>query len=113
MTTFFGFGIADGMFSPEVLTSRKPLTPEEARALISEGVEVCLNPSHAATIAAMNKRYDIKCEIPEKAPIVKLETGDQFLVMSPRGLPRLENRHEYTSEEIDKASFAFGLWTIL
>lgn len=40
MTIFFGFGIADGMFSPEVLTSRKPLTPEEARALISEGVEI-------------------------------------------------------------------------
>lgn len=61
----------------------------------------------------MNKRYDIKCEIPEKAPLVSLKSGDQFLVMSPRGLPRLENRHEYTPEEIDKASFAFGLWTIL
>jgi hypothetical protein len=28
-------------------------------------------------------------------------------------LPRLQDRHEYTKEEIDSASFVFSLWTVL
>lgn len=112
-TTFFGFGIADSMF-PEARTDlvRESLTPEQARAVIAEGVESCLNPSHALTIAVMRERFGIDVTIPPKAPIVALKLGDRLLVMGVTGLPRLEGRHEYTAEEIQNAKFRFGLYTI-
>lgn len=112
---YFGFGMADGMFGGEVLASRRPLTAEGAREFIEtvQAENICLNPSHQATISAMNQRFDIHCEIPPRAANIKLKPGDQLLVMSPTGLPRLEGRHEYTQEEIDKAEFRFGLWTVL
>lgn len=112
MKTFFGFGVADNMFPASCNVSRRDLTPEEAKGVISEGVEVCLNPSHALTIGVMRTRYGIDVTIPEKAPLVSLKSGDRLLVMGVSGLPRLEGRHEYTQEEIDKAKFRFGLWTV-
>ncbi len=113
MRTFFGFGLADSMF-PEgtIAISRRGLTAEEAKQVIEGGVEVCLNPSHALTIGVMQSRYGIEVEIPAKAPIVALSTGDRLLVMGVSGLPRLEGRHEYTPEEIAAAKFRFGLYTI-
>lgn len=112
MKTFFGFGLADNMFPSSCSVARCELSPEEAKGVISEGVEVCLNPSHALTIGVMRTRYGIDVAIPEKAPLASLKPGDRLLVMGVSGLPRLENRHEYTQEEIDKAKFRFGLWTV-
>ena len=112
MTTYFGFGMADGMFPAECSISRQSLTPAEAKKMIETGVVSVCNPSHKATIEALQKRHGIRVEIPEKAPVVKLVPGDAVIVFSPRGLPRLEGRHEYTAEEIKKASFAFGLWLV-
>lgn len=109
---FFGFGLADNMFPAFCNVSRRDLTPEEAKDIISLGVEVCLNPSHAMTIGAMRTRYGIDVAIPEKAPLASLKPGDRLLVMGVSGLPRLEGRHEYTQEEIDNAKFRFGLWTV-
>jgi len=112
MKTYFGFAIADNMFPASCNVSRRDLTADEAKRVISEGVEVCLNPSHALTIGVMRTRYGIDVTIPEKAPLVNLKSGDRLLVMGVSGLPRLEGRHEYTQEEIDKAKFRFGLWTV-
>jgi len=110
--TYFGFGMADNMFPAECSVSRRELTPEEARAVIAEGVEVCLNPSHALTIGVMRERFAIDVAIPAKAPFASLKSGDRLLVMAVSGLPRLEGRHEYTPEEIANAKFRFGLWTV-
>lgn len=110
--TFFGFGIAPSMFPAICGINKVALTPEQARAVIAEGVESCLNPSHAATIAAMRGRYGIDVSIPERAPRVELVAGDRLLVMGVRGLPRLEGRHEYTDEEVASATFEFSLWTV-
>ena len=113
MKTFFGFGIADNMFpAGESNIRRRDIRPEEARELIAGGVEVCLNPSHAATIGVMRGKYGIDVAIPAKAPIVALQRGDRLLVMGVSGLPRLENRHEYTAEEVAGARFRFGLYEI-
>lgn len=111
--TFFGFAIADSMFSGDVTIARKSLTAEQAKEIIAAGVEPCLNPSHQATISAMNVRFDIHVEIPTVAPQVKLTAGDSLLVMGVRGLPRLDaTRHEYTADEIASASFVFSLYTV-
>lgn len=112
MTTYFGFAFADSMVSEECVVSRKPLTVEEVRVLLPEA-QMCLNVSHKPTIDAAIRIYGLPITIPQKPPIVKLGVGDKVIVMSVRGLPRLENRHEYTAEEISSATFVFGEWTVM
>lgn len=114
MSTFFGFAIADSMFPEDCDPRRRKVSPEQVKVLLQRGgVEMCLNPSHKATIDAAVNRYDLDITIPESPPKISLKEGDSLIVMSVRGLPRLDaTRHEYTQEEIDKASFAFGLWTV-
>lgn len=111
MTTYFGFAVADSMFPDTCEVSRRPLNVEEVKGMMPDLVS-CLNPSHAPTINAAKSRFGLDVVIPEKAPQVKLSRGDRVVVMSVRGLGRLENRHEYTAEEIEKATFAFGMWTV-
>jgi hypothetical protein len=112
MKPFFGFAIADSMFGGDVTIVRKVLSVEEAKAEIAEGVVSALNPSHKPTIDAMQARFGINIEIPAKAPMVSLKNGDSLILMSVRGLPRLEGRHEYTEDEIAKATFAFSKYTV-
>lgn len=111
---YFGFAIADGMFSQQakVNISRQPLTLRKARTLIQSAIPM-LNPFHTATIEAMNTRFGINAEIPESPPRISLKPGDRVVVMSTRGLPRLTDRREYTNVEISNATFVFGLWTVL
>ena len=112
MKTYFAFAIADGMVDETCGLSRKPLTLEEVRALVEEGVISGLNPSHTPTIKAMQVKFGLIVEVPTKAPLISLKPGDRLIVMSVRGLGRLEGRHEYTSEEVASATFKFGLWTV-
>lgn len=111
MKKFFGFALADSMFSGDVVIRRKALTPEEVKAMAGELIP-CLNPSHEATIAAMHTRYGIDIAIPETPPRVAVNSGDSVVVMGVRGLPRLTDRHEYTEEEIASASFSFSMYTV-
>lgn len=115
MTTYFSFAIADSMFDNHItsIQRRDVLTLEQAKVIIKKGVTPCHNPSHTPTIEAMRKKFGIEVSTPEKPPIVQLKVNDKVIVMSVRGLPRLENRHEYTHEEIDKADFKFTLWTVI
>jgi len=113
MTTYFGFGIAPSMFPSNCIIRKEELAVERAKEVIGTGgVESCLNPSHKATIEVMTKRFGIEVEIPAKAPVVALKSGDRLVVMGVSGLPRLEGRHEYTGEEIEKARFAFHLFSV-
>ena len=114
MKTFFGFALADSMFNGDVAIQRRTLTVEQVRELVAQGVVPCLNPSHVATITAMEVRYGLHVEIPAKAPQVSLQIGDSVVVMGVRGLPRLDaTRHEYTTEEIASATFSFSQYTVL
>jgi hypothetical protein len=111
--TYFGFAVADGMFVGEAIISRAPITAETAKQIIQlAGENFCpaLNPSHGPTIEAAKKRFDLDVKVPETAPIIKMEKGDRLVVMSVRGLPRMEGRHEYTNAEIEGAHFEFSLW---
>lgn len=110
--TYFGFAVADSMFPTTCTIRKQTLTSDQMKDRLQLGVEVCLNPSHQATIDAMKMRYEFVITIPEKAPIVSLKSGDSVLVMSVRGLPRLEGGHEYTTEEIEKATFAFSMYSV-
>ena len=112
---YFAFAIADSMFPDNCDVHRQPVDALVAKTLLDNTVvDVACNPSHSATIDAMKVRHGINVEIPTVAPIVKLIPGDQVLVLSVRGLPRLDaTRHEYTEDEISNATFSFGLWTVV
>ena len=114
MKLYFGFALADSMLSDGVIT-RQTLDVDYAKYLIEnhplvDELTVCLNPSHIATIKAMEVRYGIHVDIPATPPQVKLEHDDCLIVMGVRGLPRLTDRHEYTDEEIANATFSFTLY---
>src|SRR3989344_5295752 len=109
-TTYFGFALADSMFSSDCTISRKTLTVEAVKSMASQGVTPCLNPSHEATINAMRDRFGIDVPIPAKPPQVNLGTGDSVVVMGVRGLPRLTDRHEYSEEDVGKPPFHFGFY---
>jgi hypothetical protein len=110
--TYFGFAVADGMFAGDVTVTRKVVSVETVRALVSGGVIPALNPAHISTINAMKQRFGLEVAIPERAPMVILNEGDQLIVMSVRGLPRREGVAEYTQQEVDGATFVFSLWTV-
>ena len=114
---YFSFAIADSMFPAQAdgETNRKiyrKVIPVEKVKDYLDGIYSAVNPTHTATIDAMLIRYGIEIEIPETPPIIKLEPGDELLVTSVRGLPRLTDRHEYTQAEIDSATFEFSLWSV-
>ena len=111
--TYFGFAIADSMFPVSCDVIREPLTVNQVRdMLLNSDVKMCLNPSHKPTIDVARERFGLDISIPEKPPMVNLVVGDTMIVMSVRGLPRLEGRHEYTTDEIDGATFSFGEWVV-
>ena len=110
--TFFGFALADSMFDGACTIERRPLSVEEVRELVQQGLESCLNPSHRATIDAMRERYGIEVLIPDAPPRVAVQAGDAVVVMGVRGLPRLTDRHEYSGEEIAQATFTFSVYRV-
>lgn len=111
---YFGFALADSMFEGNVKIRRDTLTPDYVRSLADlDALTPCLNPSHAATISAMNARFGINVAIPETPPKVVLKPGDSVIVMGVRGLPRLTDRHEYTAEEIESATFTFAQYMVI
>lgn len=117
MTVYFGFALADSMFDGKDAENglqifREKLSIEEVRELVQKGVVPCLNPSHAATIAAMREKFGIDVPIPEKPPKVELQLLDSIIIMGVRGLPRLTDRHEYTPEEIASATFSFAIYRL-
>ncbi len=112
MATFFGFALADSMFVGDCIIERRSLTVEEVATRIAQGVTSCCNPSHEATIRAMRDRFGLSVPIPPSPPRVELRSGDCVIVMGVRGLPRLTDRHEYTDEEVARATFLFSEYCV-
>lgn len=112
MKTYFGFALGDSMFSGDVVIRRQELTPEQVKLAVARGAIPCCNPSHSATIHAMQSRFGIDVVIPSEPPRVSLEPGDSVIVMGVRGLPRMTDRHEYTHKEVAQATFQFAAYTV-
>ena len=79
MTTYFGFAVADSMFTGDVTIVRRVFSVDEARQVLAGGVVSCCNPSHTATIAAMRARYGLTVAVPDTPPRVCLAVGDRML----------------------------------
>lgn len=104
---FVGLAMSSTMFRGDCLISRKVLSADEAKQVLSGEVVSCFNPSHSATIEALRARFGIEVEIPETAPKVTLEPGDSLLVLSARFSRRLSEGERYSPEEVDSANFEF------
>lgn len=111
---FFGSALADSMFAGvgACCITRHPLTVVEVVTKVAGGVVSCCNPSHQATIDAMRSRFGLHVEIPQSPPRATLARYDSVIVMGVRGLPRLTDRHEYTTEEVTQATFEFSEYTV-
>jgi hypothetical protein len=114
-THFIGFAVADSMFASSALVRKSVESVESVKALLSSGVLTsCCNASHVTTLDALKVRYGMEVPVPPTPPRVSLVKGDKVTILSVRGLPRLDaTRHEYTAEEIEKATFAFSTWEVL
>ncbi|HXQ37121.1 MAG TPA: hypothetical protein VN843_24135 [Anaerolineales bacterium] len=109
---YFGLALADSMFTGDCVIERKLVNAEDAKAYLAGGYSSCCNPSHVATLTALKTRHDIVVNVPSVPPKVVMNSGDTIMVFGVRGLPRLTDRHEYTDEEIAKATFSFVLYTV-
>lgn len=104
---YFGFAFSASMLpAGTVIMVKYDLTVEQVREALPS-CELCVNPSHKATLNAARIRFGLEIEIPERPVNVALKQGDSIIVMQVTGLPRLTDRHEYTEEEIGRASFSF------
>jgi hypothetical protein len=112
MTTYFGFALANSMFSGDCIISRQAMHLENSEKQEIEASVNCCNASHSATVEAAKEKFGLRLEIPEKPPTVALKQGDSIIVMGVRGLPRLTDRHHYTAEEIEAATFEFVKYTV-
>ncbi len=121
MTVYVGLAMADSMFPESCQVERTPCLLPLAMKLLQpptdeapEKVVNCCNSGHASTLSALKARYgiDLASTVPLTPPKVALLPGDCLVVLSVRGLPRLTDKREYSAEEIAKATFAFGLWTV-
>lgn len=115
MTRYFGFAFSAAMLPPgDITLAKRDVSAEAVIALLEEGYVSCLNPSHKETIQAAHSRFGLNVQVPETAPRVILQPGDEMIVMQVTGLPRLTDQHEYTAEQIQSAQFVFvlvRLWT--
>ena len=112
MATYFGFAFSASMLpTGEVNLKKEDLSVEQVSGLLPN-CEMCLNPSHKATIEAA-KSIGLDISIPEKPARIALGASDSVVVMQVSGLPRLTDRHEYTEEEIASANFSFVKLTVL
>jgi hypothetical protein len=98
------------MFEGGCTIVRKQISSDEAREIIRAGIISVVNPSHEATISMMRKKFGIEVTVPPSPPKLLLRPGEKLVIMSVRGLPRLTDRHEYKSEDIDRADISFALY---
>lgn len=105
--TYVGLAMSSTMFQGDCTISRKVLSADEAKQVLSGEIVSCFNPSHTATIEALRTRFDIEVEIPETAPKVVVEPGDSLLVLSARFSRRLNEGERFSEEEVNSASFEF------
>lgn len=112
MTTFISLAVSATMFPQDGTIEMQPLTPQEVNTILAlEPVESALNPSHATTIDAIRRKFNIDLPIPAKAPKVFLNPGDSVIILQAQ-LPRLAEGETHSEETINNAAISFRRWTV-
>ena len=111
-TTFISLAISDTMFPDECSVSKLSIDAERVKKILDrESVVSALNPSHASTIDVIRRKFDISLPIPERAPKVALQSGDQLIVLQAQ-LPRLAEGEVHSAETVENAKIKFSLWKV-
>lgn len=110
-TTFISLAISDTMFPDDANLSKHTITPDDVKSILAAGVISALNPSHASTIDVIRRKFGFELPIPDRAPKVALESGDQLIVLQAQ-LPRLAEGEVHTSETVENARIKFSLWNV-
>ena len=112
MTTFISLAISDTMFPDNCSMSKIGISAARAKDLLErERVLSALNPSHATTIDVIWRKFGISLLIPERAPKVALQSGDQLIVIQAQ-LPRLAEGEVHSADTVENAKIKFSLWKV-
>lgn len=109
---YAGFNIADSMFDGDCTIQRKVINAEQFKGFCGPDVIAVFNRAHEATIRALKQRYGLDLEIPTISPRIILRPGDLLLTATLRGLPRHTHNHNYSDEEVARATFTFAVYNI-
>lgn len=109
---FVGLAMSSTMFGDDLGFTIETIPVERARQLVgSGGYYSSCNISHKASLDRLAEEFDMRVEVPEKAPFIELHEGDALLVMSLRfGERRTAERSE---AEVASASVSFKLLKVL
>ena len=113
---FVGLALSSTMVKGDAVITRQLLTIEQVTEILSryeDKVVSCCNPSHEATLAAIQMRFGINIRVPSTAPKISLDYGDSLVVLSAKFGRRLSGGGHYTQEDIDRAEFEFVLYHVL
>lgn len=113
MITYITLAISDMMFPDDCSLTKKSVSAGFVRGFVraSEDIVSILNPSHTSTIGVIKRKFDIDLPIPEKAPKVSLQSGDQLIVLQAQ-LPRLAEGEVHSQETVENAAIKFSLWKV-
>lgn len=112
MKTYITLAISDMMFPDECSMSKVSIDAEHVKNILkSEDIVSILNPSHTSTIGVIKRKFDIDLPIPERAPKVSLQSGDQLMVLQAQ-LPRLVEGQVHSQEIVENAQIKFSLWKV-
>lgn len=112
MATYVSLAISDTMFPSEAQLSKKSISPDLVELLLRGNHLVsALNPSHASTIDVIRRKYGFELPIPDRAPKVQLQSGDELLVLQAQ-LPRLQEGQVHSVEVVENAVIKFSLWSV-
>ena len=112
MTTFISLAVSATMFPENGSIRMEPLTSDDIQDILaSENIASALNPSHATTIDAIRRRFDIDLPIPERASKVLLGYGDSVVILQAQ-LPRLAEGEVHSDETVQSAPISFRRWTV-
>lgn len=114
MTTFISLAASATMFPSDGTIRTSALTNSGVKARM-ERVQVvsALNPSHATTIDAIRRRFDLELPLPPPgpAPKVALQPGDELFIAQAT-LPRLKEGDVHSQATVDAAPISFVRWRV-
>jgi hypothetical protein len=112
MTTYVSLAASATMFPTGGTIRTSPLTTEQIRDRMAKvPVVSALNPSHATTVDAIRRRYDLALPVPDKAAKVQLVPGDELFIIQA-SLPRLAEGQVHSDETVASAPISFLRWRV-
>src|SRR5712692_1976994 len=110
--TYVSLAISGTMFPEDCNIEKMGISPEGMQAALKrDNIVSALNPSHKSTIDVIRRKFGFDLPIPERAPKVSLESGDQLIVLQAQR-PRLAEGEVHSQETVENAQIKFSLYQV-